>query len=238
MTNQNVFSSLIVTWVAVPAVAMLLGAGPARAQNSPADYTFLVASGFLCDPGDSASCPAVVKSANDDSYDMSGAGRFDAQSKSVTATGTFTHKSSSGTVLETGVWIASELVSFDSYGIVPGALMSRGRAFGLPQLGPKGLPMAFGSTAAGGRAVFRIRLLPVWGAGPKTATLQVNCAIGKVPPEHPVEGIRLAFEGSSFEFDEEVSGRTLFVLTRPGATAASKAPAPEVDTSRPDEVEH
>ena len=82
MTNQNVFSSLIVTWVAVPAVAMLLGAGPARAQNSPADYTFLVASGFLCDPGDSASCPAVVKSANDDSYDMSGAGRFDAQSKS------------------------------------------------------------------------------------------------------------------------------------------------------------
>ena len=61
--------------------------------------------------------------------------------------------------------------------------------------------------------------------------LQVNCALGKVPPEHPVEGIRLAFEGGGVEFDEEVSGRALFLLTRPGASAAAKAPVPEVDTS-------
>jgi hypothetical protein len=53
-----------------------------------------------------------------------------------------------------------------------------------------------------------------------------------------VEGIRLAFEGGSFEFDEEVSGRTLFVLTRPEATAVSKEPVPEVDRNRaPAEVE-
>ena len=59
-----------------------------------------------------------------------------------------------------------------------------------------------------------------------------------LPPEHQVEGIRLALQGSSSAFDEEVSGRTLFILTRPGATA-SKAPAPEVNTNRvPDEVEH
>jgi hypothetical protein len=237
MSKQNVFSSLIVTCVAVTSLA--IGAGPARAQNTSSNYTFLVASGFLCDPGDSATCPAVVKSANDDSYDMSGSGMFDAQSKSVTAAGTFTHKSSSGTVLETGVWIASELVSFDSYGIAPNALMSRGRAFGLPQLGPRGLPMASSSAAAGGRAVFRVRLLPMWGGGPKIATLQVNCAIGKVPPEHSVEGIRLAFEEGGLEFDQEVAGRTLFVLTRPAATAASKAPAPEADANHtPDQVEH
>ena len=237
MSKQNLFSSLIVTCVAVTILA--IGAGSARAQNTSANYTFLVASGFLCDPGDSATCPAVVKSANDDSYDLSGSGMFDAQSKSVTAAGTFAHKSSSGTVLETGVWIASELVSFDSYGIAPTALMSRGRAFGLPQLGPRGLPVASRSTAAGGRAVFRIRLLPMWGGGPKIATLQVNCAIGKVPPEHSVEGIRLAFEESGLEFDQEVAGRTLFVLTRPAATAASKAPAPEADANHaPDQVEH
>ena len=92
------------------------------------------------------------------------------------------------------------------------------------------------SMAAGGRAVFRIRLLPVRGEA-KIALLQVNCALGKVLPEHQVEGIRLALQGSSSAFDEEVSGRTLFVLTRPGATA-SKAPGPAVNTNpAPDEVE-
>jgi len=39
---------------------------------------------------------------------------------------------------------------------------------------------------AGGLAVLRIRLLPVLGLA-KNATLQVNCALGKVPPEHQVE---------------------------------------------------
>jgi hypothetical protein len=90
---------------------------------------------------------------------------------------------------------------------------------------------------AGALAVLRIRLLPVWGLS-KNATLQVNCAIGKVPPERAVEGIRLAFEGSGGEFDEEVSGRSLFLLTRPGASAAPKAPAPEAETNpAPTEVQ-
>jgi hypothetical protein len=89
--------------------------------------------------------------------------------------------------------------------------------------------MSFRSMAAGGRAVFRIRLLPLSGAT-KTAVLQVNCAIGKVPDEHPTEGIRLAFEGGGAEFDEEISGRVLFLLTRPGASNAVKTPPPEVDT--------
>ena len=137
MSNQNIFSALIVTWVAVPSLALFLGAGPARAQSNPSNYTFLVASGFLCDPGDSATCPAVVKSADAGSYEMSGAGTLNTQSKSVTAAGTFTHKSSDGIVLETGVWIVSELVSFDSYGIAPAALMSGGRAFGPPKFGPR-----------------------------------------------------------------------------------------------------
>jgi len=89
--------------------------------------------------------------------------------------------------------------------------------------------MFSGSMAAGGLAVLRIRLFPVLGLA-KNATLQVNCALGKVPDEHPTEGIRLAFEGRGAEFDEEVSGRTLFLLTRPGASAPAKVPTPEVDT--------
>ena len=171
----------------------------------------------------------MVKSANGDSYELSGAGTFTSQSKSVTAAGTFTHKSIDGIVLQTGVWIASELVGFDSYGIAPGALTREGRAFRPPQLGPMRMRMFSGSMPAGGLAVFRVRLFPVRGLS-KNATLQVNCAIGKVPPEHPVEGIRLAFEGGSVEFDEEISGRALFLLTRLGASAAAKATVPKTDT--------
>jgi hypothetical protein len=232
-----VFSSLAMKRLMLAILAMSLAALPAMAQSGAANYAFLVGAGFLCDSGDSAPCPAVVKSADGASYDMSGAGTFAAQSKSVTAAGTFTHKSSNGNVLETGVWVASELVSFDSYGIAPGALMREGRALGPPQLGPKRLRMFSGSMPAGGLAVLRIRLIPVSGFA-KNATLQVNCALGKVPPEHQVEGIRLAFEGGGVEFDEEVSGRALFLLTRPGVTAAAKAPAPKVDTNpAPTEVQ-
>jgi hypothetical protein len=141
------------------------------------------------------------------------------------------HKSASGDVLETGVRVASELLLFESYGVVPGALMRGGRAFGGPAFGPMRCRAFFGSTPAGRLAVFRIRLLPMWGL-PKTATLQVNCAFGKVPPEHPTEGIRLTFDGGGgAEFNEEVSARTMFVSARPGASAAPKAPTPGSETS-------
>jgi hypothetical protein len=229
MSSQWVIWNRVIAWVALSSQTLFLAVVPAIAQTSNSEYTLLVGAGLLCDSADSSACPAVVKSAEGASYELSGAGTLAPQSKSVTATGTYTQKSASGDVLETGVWVASELVSFDSYGLAPGALMREGRAFGPPQFGPKRLLMFSGSMAAGGRAVLRIRLLPVLGFA-KNATLQVNCALGKVPDEHPTEGIRLTFEGGGTEFDEEVSGRVLFLLTRPGASTAAKAPAPEVDT--------
>jgi hypothetical protein len=206
----------VAAWVAVPSLILFLCAGSARAQISSAHYTFVVASGFLCD---SAACPAVVSSANGDSYEMSGAGTFDAQSKSVTAAGTFTHKSSNGTVLETGVWVASQLISFDSYGIAPGALRQQGAALGPQPFGPKRLPMSLGSMPTGGLAVFRIHLLPMSGAS-MTAVLQANCALGNVPRERSVEGIRLTFENTGGEFSQEVSGRVMFLGMRPEVSSA------------------
>jgi hypothetical protein len=237
MSSQPKLLSGVILRTALVSLALFLAAIPATAQNNNSDYILLIASGFLCDSGDSSACPAVAKSADGSSFEPSGAGTFNTKSKSVTATGTYTHKSSGGDVLEAGVWVASELVSFDSYGIAPGALMREGRALGPPQFGPMRSRMFSGLMPAGGRAVFRIRLLPVLGFA-KNATLQVNCALGKVPDEHPREGIRLAFEGRGVEFDEEISGRALFLLTRPGASTAAKAPAPEVDTKpAPNEVQ-
>ena len=232
MSSQRQLWGWIVARTAGLVLTVSLAAIPATAQNNGVDYIVLIASGFLCDSADSSSCPAVVKSADGSSYEMSGAGTLSTKSRSVTATGTFTHKSLNGNSLETGIWIAHELVRFDSYGIAPGARMQAGSAFGPSQIGPRRMPMLSGSMPAGGLAVMRIRLLPMWGPS-RTATLQVNCALGKVPDEHQTEGIRLTIEDGGVAFDEEVSGRAMFVLTRPGTSPAAKPPATEGEITPP-----
>jgi hypothetical protein len=195
---------------------------PATAQTNNGDYIFLLASGFLCDSGDSGGCQAVVRSGNGDAYEMNGAGVLNAQRKSAMATGSFAHKSSSGDLLETGVWITNDLLSFDSYGIAPGALLQKGPGFGTA-LGPKGLRMRSGSVPTGGLAVFRIRLFPMSGPS-KTAVLQLNCALGNVPGERSVEGIRLKLERNDTEYSEELGGRVMFLSIQPEMSTPVKTP--------------
>jgi hypothetical protein len=185
------------------------------------NYVFLLASGFLCDLGDSGNCPAVAKSANGDTYEISGAGTFDPQNKFVKAAGTFNHKATNGTILETGVWLASELISFDSYGTAPTTRIQRGPAFGLPQAGPKRPPMRPGSLPTGGLAIFRILLMTVSGTT-KEAVLQVNCPLGDVPRERSAEGIRLSFEQAKLGYSEELSGRVVFISMRPEKSPLAK----------------
>ena len=55
----------LVVRVAVPSLILFLYASSAKAQGA-AKYSFVVASGFLCDSADSGSCPAVARSANGD----------------------------------------------------------------------------------------------------------------------------------------------------------------------------
>jgi hypothetical protein len=164
----------------------------------------------------------VVKSADGDSYEMSGAGVLNTQSKLVQGAGTFTHKGANGTVLQVGVWVVGDLVSFDSYGIAPGALRQWGVALGPQPFGPKGLPMSPGPMPTGGLAVFHIRLLPMMGAT-KTAVLQVNCALGDVPGERSVEGVRLALEKNATEYSEEAGGRVMFLAMRPEVSPPAKS---------------
>ena len=100
---------------------------------------------------------------------------------------------------------------------------------GLMMAGPMSLmagPMGLlaGPVAAGGLAVIRIRLLPDAGS-PTDAVLQVNCAKGKVPDGRPSDGVKLAITGGP-EFEEQLGGRTVFLLRRPGPNLAWKqAPA-------------
>jgi hypothetical protein len=199
------------------ALALTLTASTVLAQEPSRNYTLLVASGFLCDPDHADVCPAVAKAASGETFELSGAGTFSPHDKSVTAAGAFTRKASSGLVLDTGVWLASALVSFDSYGVAPGVLQSAIPAFRAMHARPMmRTRMLVGPRAVGGLAVFRIRLLPLTGA-PQNALLQVNCALGDVPRERSVEGIRLTLERNGTEFSEEVSGRVMFLTMRPEA---------------------
>lgn len=219
--------------IALPCLAMLLCASPLAAQNNANNFLFLLASGFLCDPGEASACPATVKSNQGDSYVMSGAGTLEVQSKSVNAVGTYTHRSPNGNVLETGVWLAGELLSFDSYGAAPDALPRQRWASGPALFALKRLPMPLGALPTGGLALLRIRLLPLQGPS-RNAVLQVNCALGDVPHERSVEGIRLSIEGNANDFLEEAGGRVMFLSTRPEVSAAVKTPQQE---PAPDSVE-
>src|SRR5271157_167698 len=234
MSSLGAFSIRATTSIATLCLAIVLFAFPAAAQSNNSNYVFLLASGFLCEPGDTSTCPATAKAKAGDSYEMSGAGMFDSQNKSVKAAGTYTHKSPNGNALETGVWIASELVSFDSYGAAPGALRQKGVALGPQPFGPRRLPMSSGPMPTGGLAVFRIRFLPVQGS-PTNAVLQVNCALGDVPRERSVEGIRLTLERNGTEFSEEVGGRVMFLPMRPDARVPVKTPQqePAPDSAEP-----
>src|SRR6516165_9313828 len=154
------FAILNITLVVAPILTLLLGAAPLSAQNPAPEYTFVVASGFLCESGN---CPAVARSERRDTYEITGAGTFNAQTKAVSAAGTFTHKIPNGTVVEAGVWTSNQLISFDTYGAAPNALRQRGIAAGGPGFRPNPLPMSLNPVPVGGLAVFRIRLLPAAG---------------------------------------------------------------------------
>jgi hypothetical protein len=225
MPRLKPFPVLAIVGVALPCLAMLLCASSAVAQNNDGNFLVLLAAEFLCDPGEASACPATAKSNQGDSYEMTGVGTLEVQSKSVRAAGAYTHRSRRGNVLETGVWLASELFSFNSYGAAPNALARRSWASdpALFALKRWRWPVPSGPVPTGGLAVLRIRLSPFEGPS-RNAVLQVNCALGDVPRERSVEGIRLSIEGNASDFSEEGSGRVMFLATRPEVSAAVKAP--------------
>jgi len=221
MLKRQISTSLLGAMVAAPILSLCLGGAASIAQNIAPEYTFLVASGFLCDSGN---CPAVAKSPRRDTYEFTGAGTFNAQTKSVNAAGTFVHKAPDSTVLETGVWTSNQLLSFDSYGAAPNALRQRGIVAGVPGVPPNRLLMSLSPVPVGGRAVFRVRLVPVSGM-PMTALLQVNCALGDAPRDRSADGIQLKLEKSHSEFSEELGGSVIF-LAQPPAPGESKPQEP------------
>jgi len=219
MLRHRLGLAFVITGV-IAILNLVIGASPILADNDSANYNFLVGSGYLCDPNDSITCPAVARAANGDTIELSGAGTLSLASKSIAAGGAYTQKSSTGEIMATGVWTATDLLSFKSYGIAPGALMRESQKLKAARLFPSGLGMLAGPMPAGGLALMRLRLLPDVGQ-PQEAILQVNCAKGKVPENQQGDGIRLAIREDQ-KFDQKVSGRSVFILRKPGLNFGPK----------------
>jgi hypothetical protein len=218
MKHGRIAIELIAASVALSIAAHRLPAQVRGFDLAAANYNFLIASGFLCGPSGADDCPAMAETADRKRLvKLSGAGTLSAADKSASAAGSFAEITPAGQIMVTGVWTATGVVSFQPYGIAPFELQRdypRLRTAGM--LGMRGPAMPRmagplrGPLAAGGLAVIRIRLLPDAGA-PQDAVLRINCAKGKVPPEEPSDGFKLAITGGP-SFDVPVRGRTVFLL--------------------------
>jgi hypothetical protein len=131
----------------------------------------------------------VASAPNGDTISIAGQGTLSIHPGSVTGGGTFIHKDASGAVKATGTWTAQQLLSFVSYGTMPG------------------VPPNF----EGGKALLLIHLSPGTGGAGFDGVLRITCLIGS-PPAGANEGIRLNVQ-DVINFNKEVSGNTLFIRT-------------------------
>lgn len=116
-----------------------------------------------------------------------GTNTFDVAAKSATGGGTFVHKTSGGTTVGSGTWVATGLLDFQSYG--------------------NGSP----AINFGGRAALEVSLTP--SANPsvhKPGILEIECLVGNPPPA-AFEGIRLNVKDVINFNTPVVPGPTLFI---------------------------
>jgi hypothetical protein len=129
--------------------------------------------------------PNTAEAPNGDRVSVAGSGTFSVHPKTVVASGTFTHTDMSGTVVGTGTWAATSLLSFEFYGC--GVL-----TFPDPDVM---LPPNF----CGGALRLRVVLTPTGTTLELKGVLSIFCIIGPQTPEShddpPEEGIRLVVPG-------------------------------------------
>jgi hypothetical protein len=117
--------------------------------------------------------PNTAVAPNGDTVAITGEGEFSVFPNSVEAEGEFVHSNSAGTVLATGTWSATSLLSYQSYGC--------GVLFGDP------IPPEF----CGGKVSMTVQLTPTGTALQIPAMLTVFCVIGDHVPASAEEGVRL-----------------------------------------------
>lgn len=132
----------------------------------------------------------LTEASNGDRIRVTGTGPLGIHPKSASGGGAFEHTNAQGTVIGSGAWSVTELLSFQSYGASPL------------------LPPAF--NGVGGKAQFRVQFTPTGTTIVLEGTMDVECRLpGLEVPGGTVEGIRVVVPGVA-NFNKSVSGTTLF----------------------------
>ena len=132
----------------------------------------------------------VTEASNGDRVALTGVGPLGIHPKSASGGGTFTLTltTSQGTVIKSGAWSVTDLLSFQSYGASP--------------LRPP--------TFNGGKAQLRVQLTPTGTTAVLEGIMDIECRLpGLDVPGGTVEGVRLVVPGVA-NFNTPVSGSTLF----------------------------
>ncbi len=190
MKTNKVIRRRFLTKAALTGIALtaLLGAFtvPASADSSSASYEYHIGDAFLVSL-DPSFGPDVTVAPNGATMTVTGTGTLSVHPKSISGGGTFSYADAAGNVLASGTWTALDLLSFKVYGTLP-------------------------PTFTAGKAHVRVHLSPQAGGSGFGAILTITCALPDVKvPQSAEEGIRLAVQRIG-NFNDEVSGNTLFVL--------------------------
>ena len=147
--------------------------------------------------------PNVSEASNGDQVSITGEGEFSIHPKSVMAHGSFVHTDSSGTVLATGTWTATDLLEFQPYGC--------GVVHNFPT---PGATTPLPPNVCGGAVKMTVTLTPNGTSLAIPGTLTVFCIIGPNPPnshDDPTgEGIHLVVPGIA-NFNKIVSGMNMYI---------------------------
>lgn len=190
IANTKVSKSFfLLALVVLASVSATLATRNVSAAKSTMTFTYFAGAGPLCALAASA-CPDIAMADSGDTIRLNGTGTLSIFPNSVTGGGNFIHKSAAGSVIASGMWTATALVTFDSYG--------------------NGVPQGFPATFFGGRALIKVTLL-VGGIAVHTGVLQITCLLGN-PPTGATEGIRLNVQ-DAINFNKEVSGFTVYILS-------------------------
>ena len=169
---------------------LMLGARPALADSNNESATFQL----------HIEVPNVSQAPNGDRVAITGEGVFSVHAKSVTASGTFTHRDSNGSIIAAGTWAATQLLSFEFYGCGV-----------IPALG-----VTLPPNACGGALKLAVDLSPHGTTLTIQGILTIFCIVGpQAPPPHqdPTgEGIHLVVPGHA-NFSQIVSGMNIYIRT-------------------------
>ncbi|MEK6860720.1 MAG: hypothetical protein AABY07_02000 [Nanoarchaeota archaeon] len=156
------------------------------AAHENVNYDYLIGNEFLEEFG-----PVMAKARNGDTIEFKGGGTFSTKPKTATGTGTFIHRNADGDIIGAGVWTATDLITFKSYG--SGSFQE--------------LPAEF----EGGRALIRVYLDPDPRIPGFNGVLKVTCLLGNKIPPKAQEGVQLLVRDAKINFNREMGGATLFI---------------------------